>query len=150
MTPSEFKALKPQFADVDDTIVQTYLDLAGRYVFDPANDDAVAALTCHFMTLDGLGTDAASKSFASGEAAYQSIKSGQLTLTRYQRAAGADETFSGWLRQTPCGKFYALLLKLERGGPRLVSGGVGTCVTPYSKDALGWPLDSWATGGYGS
>lgn len=146
MTPTEFKTLKPQFADVPDETVQMYLDLAGRYVFDPTNDDAVAALTCHFMTLEGLGTDAASKSFASGEAAYQSIKSGQLTLTRYQKAAGEGATFSSWLRQTPCGQFYALLLKMERGGPRLVSGGVGHCVTAYSKDGpLGWPIDGWAT-----
>jgi len=147
MTPAEFKARKPQFAAVPDPTVQMYLDMAARYVFDPENDDALAALTCHFMTLDGLGTDAASTSWRTGAASYQSIKSGQLTLTRYQRAAAEGTTWTSWLGQTPCGQFYALLLRMERGGPRVVSGGVGHCRTPYSKDGLGWPIDGWYPGG---
>lgn len=149
MTPTEFKALKPQFASVPDETVQMYLDMAARYAFDPENPDAVAALTCHFMTLDGLGTDATSTSFRTGAASYQSIKSGQLTLTRYQRAAGEGTTYASWLQQTPCGQFYALLLRLERGGPRVATGGVGRCVTAYSKDLYGWPVDAWFPGGYG-
>lgn len=149
MTPTEFKTLKPQFAAVPDETVQVYLDLAARYVFDPENQDAVASLTCHFLTLDGLGTDATSTSFRTGAASYQSIKSGQLTLTRYQQQAGAGTTYASWLQQTPCGQFYALLLKMERGGPRVATGGVGHCVTAYSKDAYGWPVDAWFPGGYG-
>ena len=145
MTPAEFKTRKPQLAAVPDETVQMYMDMAARYAFDPENPDAVAALTCHFMTLDGLGTDASSTSYRTGAASYQSIKSGQLTLTRYQRAAGEGTTFTSWLGQTPCGQFYALLLKWERGGPRVVSGGVGRCVTAYSKDMWGWPIDGWAS-----
>ncbi len=144
VTPAEFKTAKPQFADVPDETVQMYLNMAARYVFDPENDDAVISFSCHLMTLEGLGTDAASASYRTGEASYQSIKSGQLTLTRFQRTAGEGTTFTSWLSQTPCGKFYALLLKMERGGPRIVSGGVGHCVTAYSKDLWGWPLDGWA------
>lgn len=145
MTPAEFKTCKPQFDTVPDATVQMYLDMAARYVFDPENEDALAAFTCHLMTLDGLGTDVASTSFRTGAASYQSIKSGQLTLTRYQRAAGEGTTWTSWLGQTQCGQFYALLLKMERGGPRVVSGGVGRCRTPYSKDGLGWPIDGWAS-----
>lgn len=139
MTPTEFKTRKPQFAAVPDVTVQMYLDMAGRYAFDPTNDDAVAALTCHFMTLDGLGTDAASKSWATGAASYQSIKSGQLTLTRYQKAAGEGTTWTSWLGQTQCGQFYALLLKMARGGPRVVTGGVYAYGSGYAKDVWGWP-----------
>jgi len=145
MTPAEFKARKPQFVAVPDLTVQTYLDMAERYVFDPENDDAVTAFACHLMTLDGLGTDAASQSWKTGAAAYQSIKSGQLTLTRYQKAADAGTTWTSWLQQTPCGQFYALLLRMARGGPRVVSGGIGRCVTAYSKDQWGWPIDGWSS-----
>ena len=148
MTPAEFKTRKPQFAAVPDVTVQMYLDMAARYVFDPTNDDALAAFTCHLMTLDGLGTDAGSASFRTGAAEYQSIKSGQLTLTRYQKVAGEGTSFSTWLGQTPCGQFYALLVNMERGGPRVATGGVGRCVTAYSKDAYGWPVDAWFPGGY--
>lgn len=149
VTPDQFKTAKPQFAAVSDETIQAYLDMASRYVFDPENDDAVISFTCHLLTLDGLGTSAESKSFRTGEAAYQSIKSGQLTLTRYQRATNAGTTYGSWLQQTPCGQFYALLLKMERGGPRVATGGVGHCVTAYSKDAYGWPVDAWFPGGYG-
>jgi hypothetical protein len=143
MTPAQFKVLKPQFASVPDVRVQSYLDMAARIVFDPEDQDAVASLTCHLMTLDGLGTDASSKSFATGAASYQSIKSGQLTLTRFQKAAGGS-SYADWLGQTPCGQFYALLLKMARGGPRVARGGPSRCITAYAKD--GWPL--WVDNGY--
>lgn len=143
MTPAQFKALKPQFAGVLDATVQTYLDMTARIVFDPLDNDAVAALTCHLMTLDGLGTDAASQSHKSGTAAYQTIKSGQLTLTRFQEQSNGS-TYGNWLQQTPCGQFYYLLLRAARGGPRVALGGGGPCRTAYAKD--GWPL--WVDNGY--
>ena len=144
MTPAEFKALKPQFADVPDATIQAYLTLAERIVFDPEDDAAMASLTCHLLTLDGLGTDPTSASYRTGAAQYQSIKSGQLTLTRYQRDAGSGTSYTSWLGQTPCGQFYALLLKMARGGPRVALGGSGRCITAYAKD--GWPL--WVDNGY--
>lgn len=145
LTPSKFKTAKPQFAAVPDATVQRYIDMAARIAFDPEDEFAMIALTCHLMTLDGLGTDAASQSHKTGAASYQSIKSGQLTLTRYQKAAGEGTTFATWLGQTQCGQYYALLLKFARGGPRVVSGGVGVgCKSAYAKDALGWPIDGWS------
>lgn len=144
MTPAEFKQLKPQFAAVPDEVVQAYLTLAERIVFDPEDDAAMAALTCHLMTLDGLGTDPTSAGYRTGAAQYQSIKSGQLTLTRYQRDAGSGTSYTSWLGQTPCGQFYAILLKMARGGPRVALGGGGLCRTAYAKD--GWPL--WVDNGY--
>lgn len=146
MTPAEFKALKPQFSDVADETVQSYLGMAGRIAFDPDDQDALAALTCHLMTLDGLGTDPTSQSFASGDAAFQTIKSGQLTLTRFQKQTNAGTSYQSWLGQTPCGQLYALLLKMARGGPRIARGGPSRCITAYAKD--GWPL--WVDNGYPS
>lgn len=140
VTPASFKTAKPQFASVPDETVQAYLDMAAAIVFDPENDLAVTALTCHLMTLDGLGTDAASLSFADGSAAFQSIRSGQLTLTRYQKAAGGA-SYGEWLLQTACGQFYALLLRGNRGGPRVARGGSGVGKSYYAKD---WPF--WSLG----
>lgn len=147
LTPTMFKAAKPQFANVADETVQSYIDMASRMVDQswPAADytNGWIAFTCHLMTLDGLGTDANSKSFASGAAQYSSIRSGQLTLTRYRAQAGASTPFSDWLRTTPCGAYYTMLLRLVKGGPRLIRGGLAGPVSPYAKDQVtgvyGWP-----------
>lgn len=139
LTPARFKALKSQFAAVDDEVVQSYIDLASMWVDqswpEKAFEPAWAAMTCHLMTLDGLGSDAESKGQASGAAAYQSIKSGELTLTRYQKTAGSM-TYVDWLGQTKCGAFFLQLLNMAKAGPRVAMGGVGSCVSPYAKD---WP-----------
>lgn len=143
MTPAQFKVRKPQFASVPDVTVQMYLDLAGRMAFDPTDDDVVAAWACHIMTLDGLGSDAASQAQKSGTAGYQTIKSGQLTLTKFQERSNGS-TYGDWLNQTPCGQFYYLLFRAARGGPRVALGGGGPCRTAYAKD--GWPM--WVDNGY--
>lgn len=146
MTPAQFKTAKPQFAAVPDTKVQAYLDMAARFVdgsWGADQDMAQIAMTCHLMTLDGLGTDAQSQSQASGAAQYQTVKSGLLTLTRFQKAASTS-TFKDWLSQTACGQFFAVLLRMNRGGPRVVRGGPSGRITAYAKD--GWPL--WVDNGY--
>lgn len=139
VTPASFKAAKPQFATVPDATVQGYLDLAARQVdasWLPADrDPATIAYTCHLMTLDGLGTGAEAKKWARGTAEYRSVKSGNLTLTRFEsEAEGAG--YSDWLRSTSCGKLFWWYLRANRSGPRLVTGGVGVAVTGYAKD---WP-----------
>ncbi|WMT90150.1 DUF4054 domain-containing protein [Pelagibacterium sp. H642] len=147
VTPAEFKAAKPQFASVPDETVQMYLDMAGLWVDKSWPErlyrPGVIAATCHLMTLEGLGSDAESQGQASGAAQYQSIKSGELTLTRYQKAAG-DMSFADWLGQTKCGEFFLQLLSMAKAGPRVAMGGVrGGCPSPYAKDwpgpAYGWP-----------
>lgn len=143
MTPAEFKVRKPQFVAVADPTVQTYLDMAARAV-DPASwfaadvDSGQAAFACHLMTLDGLGTDAASRAHATGTAEFQMIRSGQLTLQRYARA-GDGTRYSDWLNSTPCGRNYGILARMNVGGPRVATVG---CIpgSGYAKDVpYGWP-----------
>ncbi len=134
VTPAQFKAAKPQFAAVPDETVQAYLTLSER--FTTGDDDATILMTCHLMTLDGLGTDAASQSFVTGAAEYQSIRSGQLTLTRYQKAASTG-SYGDWLQSTPCGRVFWQLIRATRGGPRVALGGRGGGYSYYAKD---WPL----------
>ena len=139
VTPADVKTAKPQFADVPDATVQAYIDLAERFVdtsWLPGDyQQAVIAMTCHLMTLDGLGSDAESKAQASGSAGYQTIKSGQLTLTRFRSEAEESMGYLGWLAQTSCGRFFGMLLRLNRGGPLVIRHSVG-CISPYAKD---WP-----------
>lgn len=144
LTPAAFKTRKPQFAAVDDATVQGYIDMAARMVDTSWTEgdysNAWTAFTCHLMTLDGLGVDAVSQSFASGNSEYQTIKSGELTLTRF-KAAGGDGSQWSWLQSTPCGRYYALLLRMNRRGPIGISVACGAGGSPYAKDVpilRGW------------
>jgi len=146
VTPEKFKAAKPQFATVDDAVVQSYLDLALILVGEswPTQeiyDQAIISMTCHLMTLDGLGTDPGSSNFALGNDVYETIKTGVVTLTRFKSAAQeAGISTKGWLSQTKCGQFYMVLNKSFHGGPRIAFGGVGPIGGPtaYAKDGWFW------------
>lgn len=147
LTATRFKELKPGFKCVSDLDIEAYIDLASLFVGEhwpeSVYEKAWVAATCHLLTLDGLGSSAASQSFANGTAQFHSIKSGELTLTRFQAAAG-NSTYSQWLGQTPCGAFYYQLLRMAMSGPRVVSGAVRAGNSGYAKD---WPL---GTGGWPS
>lgn len=144
VTPAEFKAAKPQFASVADATVQSYLDMSALWVSgwpDEWADRATIAVTCHLMTIDGLGADPASEAWASGLGAFESIKSGEVTLSRFKgQAESAGMSTSGWFGQTPCGQQYLAMARVLFGGPRVAMGTVGACVSPYAKDGY---RDSW-------
>lgn len=145
VTPAEFKAAKAQFAAVSDADVQSYLDLAGLWVDEawPENvyQPAIIAVTCHLMTLDGMGSDGPSQSFASGEGEYQSIKSGTITLTRFRSAAeSAGQSTADWFAQTACGRQFMVFARMFMGGPRVAVGCDSGGISGYAKD--GW-RDSW-------
>lgn len=138
VTLAQFRLAKPQFTAVADDLTQLYLDMAGRMVDTTWTvedyPNAVIAFACHLMTLDGLGTDAASLSFASGRGDVQTIRSGEVTISRFARDAG-ETPYAAWMNSTPCGKFYMFLARLNRGGPRVVTASCGS-PSPYAKD---WP-----------
>lgn len=146
VTPAQFKQFKPQFEGVDDAVVQMYLTMAGFVGADESWPEdiypyAIMSMACHLMTLDGLGSDAESKAEANGTAQYQTVKSADLTLTRYAREAGGS-SYQQWLNQTKCGQFYYTLLEGAKSGPRVVTVS-GYCPSGYAKDwpgpAYGWP-----------
>lgn len=147
VTAASFKTAKPQFADVDNTTVDAYLALAGLVVDDSwvasSRDPATIAYTCHLMTLDGLGTDQVSQSFASGVGQYQTIRSGEITLTRFRSSVPAGTDYQTWLGSTPCGQYYAMLLRMNKAGPRVAMGLGGCLPSGYAKDwpapEYGWP-----------
>lgn len=146
MTPSEFKAAKPQFSEVEDSVVQMYLDLAALWVDsswpEALQDPATTAAACHLMTLDGLGSNSESLIFASGAASMQSYKSGELSFTRFAKAA-SEMSFSDWLGQTTCGAFFLQLLRMAKAGPRVAMGGIVSAQSGYAKDVPGNPIPGW-------
>lgn len=147
VTPAQFKAMKPQFAAVANEAVQLYLNASKRAADESWDEDyyplAITAYACHLMTIDGLGTDAASKSHAKGMADLQTIKSADVTLTRFQRSAETTP-YTEWLNSTPCGKQYAFMLRMTKSGPRVAMAASCPAVSGYAKDvplhnAYGWP-----------
>lgn len=148
ITPAEFKAAKCQFVDVANDTVQSYIDLAQVWAGGDWPDRVCKAVqvsvTCHLMTVDGQGSDPVSQSFADGSANYQSVRSGQVTVTRFRsQAEAAGRSTTDWFSQTQCGQMFLTLLRSFRGGPVAIPGGSGRCVTGYAKDAY---RDAWWSG----
>lgn len=143
VTPALFKEVKPQFSASTDQAVQLYLNAAGRVVDESWDEEdyplAIIAYACHLMTIDGLGTDAGSKAFKSGREDMQTIKSADITLVRFAKAAGSTP-YTDWLNSTQCGKQFAFMLRLSKAGPRVAMAASFPAVSGYAKDApLGWP-----------
>lgn len=147
ITPTRFKTAKTQFTGVSDTVVQSYIDLAQVWASGgwPTSvcDQVQIALVCHLMTLDGLGTDQRSKNFASGRSEYQSVKSGNVTLTRFRSTAERAGLSTGdWFSQTPCGQQFMVLVRMFMSGARWVGTPTGSGYSGYTKDAY---RDGWWT-----
>lgn len=141
VTPAEFKTARPSFSGVADPVVQSYIDLAqiwsgGEWPSRLCNQ-VQFAVVCHLMTLDGLGISSESQSYLNGEMDYQSVRSGQVTVSRFRGVSqAAGKSTSDWFSQTTCGRMFLVLLRMNFGGPIYVSGTVCHSVSGYAKD--GW------------
>lgn len=141
---SRFKQLKPQFSSIPDTTVEEYIDVAQIWVSSSLDgikcETAQAAVTCHLLTIDGLGTDAESKSFKSGHVHLQSVRSASVSFTRFKDAAeNAGRSTVDWFSQTKCGRLFLAINRGASGGPIVAQGGVAVRgVTGYARDAW-WP-----------
>ncbi|MFC6487361.1 DUF4054 domain-containing protein [Nitratireductor sp. GCM10026969] len=146
VTPAEFKAAKPQFDAVDNATVQQYLDMAALWVdkswVASSYRPAIIALTCHLMTLAGLGNDADSSAHKDGTAGFQTIKSGTLTLTKFAKDSNQSD-YQRWITSTACGEYFWILFQMNKRGPRVAVVSTGICPSPYAKDwpgpVYGWP-----------
>lgn len=134
-TPADLKAMFPEFATVSDDIVQIYLDLANRFVDETWLEgdfaNAIMFLAAHFLAIMGYGKSADTYSNLS---IFQTIRSGSLTLTRFDKSQQTDDFMN--FNATRYGKMYRMLLKMNKGGPRIVGG----CFAPVSGYAKDWPL----------
>ena len=147
ITPTQFKAAKPQFSAVLDAVVLGYIDLAQVWAggdWPPSVCNQVQiALVCHLMTLDGLGSDQRSRNFASARSDFQTVKTGNVTLTRFRSTAERAGLSTGdWFSQTPCGQQFMVFVRMFMSGARWVGTPTGCGVTGYAKDAY---RDGWWT-----
>ena len=124
-TAAELKAAFPRFAAVSDATVDFYLERARRQVDTnwTEGDYAYAQMlyACHTMTLAGLGTGAESESAANGTGEFKTIRSGSLTLERFDRDGNGDA--QGELGSTSYGRQFANLRRQNRGGARITPSG---------------------------
>ncbi len=139
---ADFKTKFPAFASVPDPTVQAWLDEAMTGVDESWSEtdylNAVYALTCHLMTMQGLGTSPQAVAIANGSSEWQTIKSGTLTLSRGSSTYDSSNP-SDYYAQTPCGRAFLMFLKRNKPAIMIIAGDVG-CISPYAKD---WPAFFW-------
>ncbi|MFC3711271.1 DUF4054 domain-containing protein [Sphingoaurantiacus capsulatus] len=121
-TPSELTAAFPAFAGVATGQIQFWIDRAERVVDASwtADDFAFATMlhAAHEMVLNGLGSGAEAEAAAGGASAFRTLKSGALSIERFEGGA------AGGYAATQYGRQFLPLLARNRGGPR-VTGGAG-------------------------
>jgi hypothetical protein len=114
----------PRFADVPPASIEFWLTRAARAVDDSwAEDDrdiGQMLLAAHYLTLQGLGTGAEAEAGANGTGDYRSIRSGAITLERFDRAKNGAQ---GELASTSYGRQWLALARANRGGPRVTATG---------------------------
>lgn len=119
-TAATFVARFPRFTSVDDGVIGTALTEAESWVDESwtEEDFALARMlyAAHSLTLDGHGTGAESETFAAGAGGFKSMKSGALTLDRFDTGKAR-----GGLDETSYGQRFAVLLRKNKGGPRITS-----------------------------
>lgn len=139
VTPAKFKAIKPSFAGVDDDVIQYYLDTAALSVGAAWPDNmyqaGIISLTCHLMTLAGLGDGEEARAAVSG--GMVRLKSASVDVQVSETAANAIA--KGGYGSTACGREFERLRSMLHAGPIVVGGG-GNVASPYAKD---WPPYAW-------
>lgn len=144
-TAADLKTAFPEFAAVSDAVVNEALGEAERMVDTSWTEGdyttAIMLYACHVMALNGYGTGPDGLANSGQLAAFQTIRSGQLTLTRKASASGGE---ASWYSMTRYGQRFWRLLRLNKGGVRVaVPTGEGL-PSGYAKD---WPY-AWPFLGY--
>lgn len=121
-TPAQLITRYPAFADVaPETIAVHIADaLAGVDTSWLAADyePAVSSLAAHNMALLGIGETDERTGYA--RAGVSSIKDGAFSVSFNDKTVAAAS--GGGFDATPYGRAYKVLLRRNRGGPRLVGG----------------------------
>lgn len=133
-TPSDLKSRYPAFATVSDATVQSAIDEASRMVDESWTEGdyatAIMLAACHTLASDGCGTSAEAKAVATGTGQFETIRSGQLTLTR----GSASTSGSSWWAGTSWGRRFLDLLRRNKAGPRVVGVFDSGAQSGYAKD----------------
>ena len=85
-TVAQFRELFPTFAEVSDSTIQTYLDVAENAMgggWGASGDEAQCFLAAHLMSMAGIGPSASAGQLAG----FSNIKAGTVSLSRSDAAA---------------------------------------------------------------
>lgn len=127
-TPQNLIDMYPAFAAVSRSAIQLRLTMAGQSVDTTWEEGdypfAIMALAAHLLETDGFGTGAAAQAAAAGAGEFKSMKSGALSLERFDTKSVSGGGYTSPYAATRYGREYLRLLRLNRGGPR-VTGTAG-------------------------
>lgn len=132
-SPANLKAKYPAFASVPDATIQMYLDDA------PVDDNwlesdyakAIMLWAAHTMTVNGIGVTEIEGYAASG---LSRLKSGTLDVAFKESASSADGQWSG----SKYGPQFYVLLRANKGGPRVIQAAGAGCQSGWAKDVPFW------------
>lgn len=127
-SPQNLMDMYPAFTAVSRGAIQSRLTLAGRSVDTSWEEGdypfAIMALAAHLLETDGFGTGAAAQAAAAGAGEFKSMKSGALSLERFDMKAASGGAHASPYQATRYGREYLRLLRLNKGGP-LTTGTAG-------------------------
>lgn len=140
--PAYIKARYPDFANVPNATIQAYIDdcpvdnswLESDYM------RAIALWVCHTMSINGIGGDDVAEFAASG---IKSFRSGALDVSFAENDTSSSD-IGGW-DASKYGKQFFMLLRQNKGGPRVAAGG-GCGLSGWAKD---WPAPFGWSGWHG-
>lgn len=121
-TPAALKLRYPAFAGVEDATVQYWLTDAERFVDTSWTESdyapALMSLAAHNLTMAGRGAATGASAIPAGVTRF---KSGAMDVTISEAAASAMT--KGGYQASVYGQEFALLLRRNKAGPRVISAG---------------------------
>lgn len=138
-TIADFRARFPRFTEqvASDALVQMALDRGARNVDETWTEgdyaEGIMLYAAGWLTTQGLGGGAEAEAAGAGASGFKVMKSGALTLERFDKAAGGSSSTDPVLA-TADGQAFAALRQVNVGGPRVTGGGY-PAVGCYG----GWP-----------
>lgn len=126
-TPASIKTLFPAFAPVPDDTITAWIGVAKTMVdntwLETDYTYGVSLYAAYLMTGKGLGTGAEAEIAAGGMSGFNSIRSGQLSLSRGSTSQGGGDVPSPWNTNQYGIEWYWLMLK-NRPRAAVTAGGI--------------------------
>jgi len=127
-TIADFRARFPRFTEpvASDALAQMALDRGARNVDTSWTEgdyaEAIMLYAAGWLTAEGIGSGAEAQAAAAGASGFKTMRSGQLTLERFDNAGGSASPADPVLA-TSDGLAFAALRRANVGGPRVAGGG---------------------------
>lgn len=142
-TIADFRARFPRYTEqvASDALVQMALDRGARNVDTTWTEgdyaEGIMLYAAGWLTKEGVGTGAEAEMAANGASGYKVMRSGALTLERFDNGGGSSSGGDPVLA-TADGQAFSALRKQNVGGPRVT--GVGACTGYSTGNYTGYPI----------